>query len=763
MQKFFNFILNHCWFVVIASLLLTAGVFYGAFSLTFKSDYKIFFGEENEQLNDFLSIQNIYSKSDNVAIIVVPKDGEIFNQKNLTAIWELTEAAWQVTYNSRVDSITNHQHSYAIEDDLMIEDLVLEPDTLTPARITEIKSIALNEPLLVNKLISKSGDAAVVNVTIQLPNINMTEEVPEVAASVRAIRDEFRAKYPNIDFRLSGIVMMNTSFPEAIMADNARFLPIMFLVIALTLTLLLRTFSGTIATFAVIITSILFAAGAWGWLGGYLSGPTGSFWIMILTLAVADCVHILSTYYYNLRHSMQKRDALMDSLRVNLQPIFLTTVTTAIGFLTMNFSDSPPFAHLGNMVAIGVCIAFIFSITLFPALLMILPTKVKQVSEDKKDAMDKFADFVVSSRKWLLPVSFLVIIGLASFIFKNELNDDFVKYFDKTVPFRQASDLMQQKISGMTNLEVSINSKQSSGVNDPQFMNFVAQFTDWLREQPETDHVLTISDTLKRLNKNMHGDDPQMYRLPKEKDLTAQYLFLYEMSLPQGLDVNNQLNVDKSSTRVTATLKNITSNEMIQMEKRIFEYFDKQNTNYQVSVASPSLMFAHIGARNIIGMLEGSAIALLLISILLGIALRSVKFGLISILPNMMPAAVGFGIWGIFSGEIGLGLSVVTGMTLGIIVDDTVHFLSKYVRARREKGYTSEQAVKYSFASVGKALWVTTMVLVAGFMVLATSSFKFSSDMGLLTAITILVALIIDFIFLPPLLILLGKKDKKAT
>ena len=253
----------------------------------------------------------------------------------------------------------------------------------------------------------------------------------------------------------------------------------------------------------------------------------------------------------------------------------------------------------------------------------------------------------------------------------------------------------------------------------------------------------------------MHGDDPAWYILPDQKELAAQYLLLYELSLPQGLDVNNQLNVKKSSTRIVVTFQNLMSSQSIEMEQRILTYFEKQNVAYGIVLASPSLMFAHIGQSNIVSMLMGSSLALIFISILLGFALKSVKFGLISLLPNLTPAAVGFGMWGLFVGEVGLGLSVVMGVTLGIIVDDTVHFLSKYVRARREKNLSSEDAVRYSFSSVGKALWITTMVLVAGFGVMATSTFKVNAEMGLLTAITILIALIIDFFFLPPLLMLL--------
>jgi len=769
MNNFSNSILNAKWLVLISFMAMILIAFHGALDLgtgewkiPFKSDYKTFFDKDNKQLNDFLDLQKIYSKSDNVAIIVAPKDGNVFDKETLTAIWEMTNDAWLVTYSSRVDSISNFQYSFAEEDDLIIEDLILEADDLDEAAIARTKRVALSEPLLEKKLIAPNGDSAVVNITIRTPGVDKTKETPLVAASARELTARYQAKYPNIDFMLSGMIMMNTSFPEASIADSSRLMPIMFGVVVLTILGLLRSFTGTFATIIVIVTSIAATMGIWGWTGGYMTGPSAGAPVMILTLAVADCVHLLSTFYYNFRHGMEKQAALVDSIRVNFQPIFLTSLTTAIGFLTMNFSDAPPFGDLGNIVAIGVTLAFVFSITIFPAIMMILPVRVTQVTEHKRDMMDKLADFVIGNRKWLLPVSTVVIIGLASFIPKNELNDDFVKYFDKSVPFRQATDFMKDHLSGMTTIELSFDTKISSGINSPKFLKFVDDFAIWLRAQEETDNVNTITDTLRRLNRNMHADDPSWYKLPDQQELAAQYLLLYELSLPQGLDVNNQLNVDKSSTRVIATFKNLSSNQTLEIEQRIRKHFEEQKSDYALALASPSLMFAHIGSSNIVGMLKGSSFALILISILLGFALRSFKFGLISLLPNLMPAAIAFGIWGLAVGEVGLGLSVVMGVTLGIIVDDTVHFLSKYIRARREKGLSSEEAVRYSFASVGKALWVTTMVLVAGFTVMATSSFKVNADMGLLTAITILIALIVDFLFLPPLLMLLKSKKDKA-
>ncbi|MEJ1404518.1 MAG: MMPL family transporter [Candidatus Sedimenticola sp. (ex Thyasira tokunagai)] len=757
-EKLFNFALKHPVWVILAALTFVLASAAGAGKLVFKSDYRVFFGEENPQLTAYEEMQKVYIKSDNVAFVLAPKDGNTFTSKHLEAIRQLTEAAWQVPYSTRVDSVTNYQYSWAEEDDLIVEDLALNPLSLNQAGVERVRHIATTEPLMVNKLVSPDGKVSVINVAIQLPGINPVEEVPEVTLKVREMTRDFLEKNPDFEVYLSGMVMMNNSFAESSLNDSATLIPLMFGIVILTMIVMLRTLSGTVSTVVVIIFTILTTMGLAGWSGFYLTGPTASAPTMILTLAVADCVHILTTMFYEMRHGVEKRKAILDSLRINFQPIFLTSLTTAIGFLSMNFSDSPPFRDLGNLVAVGVMLAFVFSITIFPALLSLLPIKVKQVHEEKSDFMKGLAHFVVARRHLLLPVTALIMTAMMLFAPMNETNDDFVKYFDTSVPFRQATDFMQENLSGMTTLEISIESGVSSGVNAPAFLKTLDEFSTWLRGQPETDHVNTLSDTIKRLNRNMHGDDPSWYKLPDTQEMAAQYLLLYEMSLPYGLDLNNQLNVDKSSTRLIGTFKNITSNEQIALERRVYSWFSTNAPEYNVVVASPGLMFSHIGQRNIQSMLLGITMAILLISILLGIALKSVRFGLISLLPNLTPAAIGFGLWYLIDGRVGLALSVVAGMTLGIVVDDTVHFLSKYLHARRHRGADSHQAVEYAFGSVGRALWITTLVLVCGFMVLAQSSFKLNADMGLLTALTILIALAVDFFFLPPLLMKLDNE-----
>ncbi|MEH0696062.1 efflux RND transporter permease subunit [Vibrio owensii] len=743
--------------VLLATVLLVVIATIGGKNLYFRGDYNIFFDGTNKQLLAFDEIQTTFAKTDNLAIVVAPASNDVFTPEILQLIQSLTVDSWQVPYSSRVDSIANYQHTEAFEDDLLVEDLLYEDYELTPERIAKVKSIALSEPVLKSALISEKGDVTVVNITVQLPEIDKTAEVQEVMSHISAMLERYQQNYPDVEFHKAGIIAMNYAFMTAAQEDSSTLVPTMLLVILVFLTIMLRSFLSVVATLIVIIGSVMATMGLSGWAGMFLSTATVNVPTLVMTLAVADCVHVITTMRHSMQNGFSKAHSIERSISLNFMPILITSVTTAIGFLMMNMSDSPVLRDFGNLSALGVMIACFLSVTLLPALLKLLPINVKQTpSNGKSDFMDKLGDFVVTHRKALLPASVLVIAVSASLIPLNRVNDESVKYFDNRSDFRQAADFMEARISGMTNISIAIKTNESQGIADPVFLNAIGGFTDWLRVQPETDHVATLADVYKRLNKNMHGDDESYYALPQNRELAAQYLLLYEMSLPYGLDLNNQINVDKSSIKMVLTVDNLGSVELVDLENRIYAWFADNAPQYEVVASSPSLMFAHIGETNMASMLSTLPITLVLISALLIFALRSLKLGLISLVPNIAPAVIGFGLWALISGEINLGLSVVVTLTLGIVVDDAVHFLSKYQRARKE-GQTAEQAVRYAFHTVGRALWITTVVLVAGFSVLAMSSFRLNADMGQLSAIVIFIALVVDFLFLPTLLMLFDK------
>jgi len=760
--KYTEWILKWRYLVILLSLALVIVVGSGAPNLfPFSNDYRVFFSKDNPQLNAFENLQDTYTKDDNVMFVVSPKNGKVFTPENLSAIKAITEEAWQIPHSIRVDSITNFQHTYAEEDDLIVDDLVLDPASMNTESLNYAKQVALKEPALAARLISPDSAHTGVNVTIQLPGINKMKENPQTVAYARKMLAEAKAKYPEIDFRLAGMVMMNNAFPEASKADGQTLIPMAFGIIAIVLLLLLKGFSGTAATIILVICSIVIGMGAGGHFGIKLTPPSASAPIIILTIAIAGAVHLLVTMLQEIHKGMSKHDAIVESMRVNFMPIFLTTITTAMGFLSLNSSDAPPFGDLGNMSTFGVLGAFILTVTFLPAIMFILPIHAKHFIAGT-GLMDRLGTFVVEKRTTLLISLSTGVLIFISMIPLNDLNDVFVNYFDKSIEFRRDTDFTTEYLTGTYTIAYSLNSGEKEGVSRPAFLKQVEKFANWYESQDEVLHVSSITDTFKRLNKNMHGDNEAYYKTPDNKELGAQYLLLYEMSLPYGLDLNNQIDVAKQSTKLQVILKTISSNELLALEERANDWMKQNTPDIVTDGASPSIMFAHIGKRNIISMLTGTTAALVLISVVLIIALKSFKYGLISLIPNLFPAGVSFGIWGLAVGEVGLALSIVTAMTLGIVVDDTIHFMSKYIRAKKEKGLDSQQAVRYAFNNVGVALWVTSAVLISGFMVLAQSNFELNSGMGLMTSIIIAVALILDFLLLPPMLMAIDSDKKTA-
>nr|VFJ62466.1 MAG: hypothetical protein BECKDK2373C_GA0170839_10975 [Candidatus Kentron sp. DK] len=752
-RQFAVWIIRYRWWFVVLAPIIIAVLAIGLKDLRFTTDYRVFFSPDNPQLQAFDRLEKTYTQDDNVVFLLLPRDGDVFTRKTLTAVEELTKKAWQLPYSLRVDSLSNFQHTRADGDDLAVADLVRNAGDLGETELREIRDAALAEPLLVDRLLSPGADATVINVTVQLPRVDDTKEVPMIVAASRDLADEIRAAYPDLDVRLSGIVLMNNAFSEASLNDIKTLVPISFAVMIIALILLLRGAMGTFATFLVIVMSILGGMGAGGYLGLPITPPSSVSPIIILTMAIANSVHILVVFYHQLSAApvMGRRAAMEESLRINLQPIFLTSLTTLIGFLTINLSEVPPFRDLANFVALGVVISFVLSMTFLPALMTLLPARARRMNVDSR-IMDALAGFVIRNQRRLLWGMGGLIIVLISLIPLNQLNDVYVHYFDEDVAFRQDADVLEERIGGLYIVDYSLDTGQSNGINDPAFLAKLDAFSNWFRQQPPVISVNTITDIFKRLNKNLHGDDPEWYRLPEDRNLAAQCLLLYEMSLPYGLDLNNQINVDKSATRIKVRLKVISTREIVELDERALQWLSENAPELVTEGTGATMMFSHIGQRNIVVMLKASAIAMVLISLILIITLRSVKMGLTSMVPNLIPAGMAFGIWGLLVGEVGLALSVITAMTIGIVVDDTIHFLSKYLRARREQGASPEEAVRYAFSRVGMALTITSLALVAGFSILMLSSFYLNSSMGAMTALVLLLALAADFLFLPPLL-----------
>lgn len=724
----------------------------GIMRLDFDANYKAYFSDKNPQLAAFERFQRIYSQNENILVVLEPLSGEVFDARILQKVVELTEIFWQVPYSRRVDSISNFQHSYAVEDELIVENLVSDVEHFSNDKIQRIKSIALSEPLLVNRLISANGHVTAINISLQLPPY-ATPAVKQAVEYVYKEMDRFKAANKDIRVYLSGGLIMDYAFPEATFHDITTLVPVVFIVIAFMMFVLMRSISGMLVIVTVISLSSLTGMGMAGWLGIRLTPPSIGAITIIMTLAVADSIHLISTYFVFLRKGFSVNDAVNRSLSMNAKPVFLTSLTTVIGFLSMNYSDAPPFRDLGNITAIGITAAYVYSIALLPLLLIIFEVKTRTQGIKRTRFFEWLSRLVFRRQRLFFNGMLIMTVLLALFIPRIELNDQFVEYFDPVIPFRADTDFVMHNLTGIYMMEYSLHSGHGNGIYDTDYLQKLERFRIWFEQQPETVHVSTFTYILKRLNQNMHQDDKTWYQLPDTHNLAAQLLLLFEMSLPYGLDLNDQINVDKSASRFSVIVRNISTREFRDLEMRARDWLNNNAPELQTDATGASVMFAYISERNIRTMMLGTGIALILIALTISVALKSLKIGLISLVPNIVPATLAFGVWALFVGQVGLVISVVFAMALGIIVDDTVHFIHNYRKAIKEDGMNAEQAINFSFVNVGEAISITSLVLIVGFMLLSLSAFRLNAATGQLTSLIIGFALVADLLFLPPLLL----------
>lgn len=749
------------WLVITGAVLLAALIGVGAGRLEFSTNYRVFFSAANPELQAFENLQDTYTKNDNFFFVVEPRSGSAFAAETLAAVEQLTEAAWQIPYAIRVDSVSNFQHTYAVEDDLIVEDLVSDAVLQGEDYLGDRRDVALAEPLLRDQIVTADAGVTAVNVVLQYPEKGL-KEVPEAVAFARDLKVRIEADFPDVQIHLTGVSMLNNAFAETGMSDGATLMPLMFVVIFALTWLIIRSFTATVSTLVVIMLSTIVGMGAAGFAGVKLTPIAMSAPIVILTLAVADSIHILLSLRGLMREGLGKTEALVEAVRINFLPVSITSLTTIVGFLSLNFSDSPPYWHLGNITAVGIAAAWLYSITLLPALISVLPYRTKQAtgSDWSQRAMDRLADVVIANYRKLFVGAGLASLALIAFIPTIDFNDQWVEYFDERIEFRTDSDEAQE-FFGLYPIEYSVPAAGPGGVSEPEFLANLERFAEFLRAQPNVTHVYSLSDIMKRLNRNMHGDDTAYYRIPGDRELSAQYLLLYELSLPYGLDLNDRINVDKSATRVTATLTRATTAKTKQFFADTEQWMQDNWPAYmRTEPTSAAVMFTYISERNMQNMIAGTILAIAAIAIIMMFALQSVRLGVLSLVPNGLPILTTFGAWALLVGEVGFSVATVASISLGIIVDDTVHLLSKYVRARNERGLTVEDSIRYAFHNVGTAIVVNTIILTAGFLVMTTSAFKMNVDLGLMTVLAIVFALILDFLFLPAML-LLGKRDRE--
>ena len=754
-----KFIIKNRIFFIFSCLVLVLILGRGITSVVFDPDMERFFPKGHSATSLSYEIDETFIRTDNIVIAINAKNNSIFTKKTLSLIESLTEKSWTVPYSIRVDSLTNYSYVRSVDDDLLVEPFIENALSMEDSFIQRREKIVEEEEIIYGSLISKDKKTTVISIVVDPPNPDANLKLIDTIEYMLEYIDEAKSNNPELDIRILGTPYQEYISPKMVLSEMPIVMPSMLLLILVSVFFMLRSVFAVLATIFVIVLSLISTFGSVGFIGNALNQMVITIPILIITLALADCVHLFSIFFQQRAKGYSSKESMVKSLELNLQPLFLTTLTTCIGFLSFNVLDVPPLRDLGNFVSIGIAMAFIFTIFFAAPLFSFFEIKAPKSVNQQVNLSRKIAKFSLKNSKTLLWSVPLMSVLLISLIPLNVLDENPTQMYDEGFTSFSSDTLWLDEMLGVT-FPVSFKAESKNGsVSEPEFLKKIDSFTNWLETQDEVNHVTSLAHTMKNLNKSMHGDDPKWETIPESEELSSQYLFFYEMSLPMGLDLNSSISQDRSSTKISANLDDMSGKEFLKFDSKVRAHLEDNNLTEIISPAAGfRVVFSHISTVIVNSLLLGVFIGLLLITLMLGLFFRSIPFGVLSAFPNVLPIGAAFGIWALYDGQVGFMVAVGMGSTLGIIVDFTVHLLSKYDLARREMGQSPEEAVVFAFESVGFALIVMTVVISLGFLVLNLVNFLPLHDFARFSTISFIMALIIDFLLFPNLLVKFDKR-----
>ena len=740
--------------IIVVCLLAT-----GLTKLTFNPDLETYFPEGHPAVIRYNEIDDMFIPTDNLIIAVHSNEGTLFNGDSLKVIEELTKKSWTIPYSVRVDSLTNYSYVKSVNDDLIVEPFIEEAEKKSIEFFEKRENLVAGEDIIYKSLISEDKKTSVVSIIVDPPGPNKEDQNSELINYILGFIEPIKESNENLDIRLLGNPYLDYISPRIVKAEMPVVMPLMLLLIFLIVFLMIRSYVAVLATFVVILMSLIATFGSIGILGSPLNQMVTTIPILIITLALADCIHLFSIYFQNRVKGISSKESMEKSLEMNIQPLFLTTISTCIGFLCLNFIEVAPLRDFGNAVAIGIGFAFIFTIFFIAPIVSFFEVKTASKVTKQTRFSTSVGSFILKNGNKLIfsitSISFLILLCIPM----NELDENPTQmYAEGFTSFSSDTLWLDEKLSVTFPVNFLATNKEGQ-VSDPDFLKILDKFSVWLEEREQVNHVTSLANNMKNLNKSMHGDDPEWKKIPENADLSAQYLFFYEMSLPMGLDLNSSISQDRKSTKISATLKDMSANEFKEFNNEVLGYLQQNNLENMISEPSSfRVIFTYMVEAIVNSLLYGLFIGILLITLIIGLFFRSYLLPALSIFPNILPIGMGFGLWGLFVGDVGFMVAVGMGSTLGVIVDFTVHFLSKYELARKEFKKSVEESVIYSFETVGFALIIMTVVLALGFSVLNLVTFIPIQDFAKFSVICFIGGLIINFLFLPNLLIKFDKR-----
>ncbi len=747
------------WALFAASAALTALLAGGALKTGFNASLDSLLARNDPYLAERDWMRREFPSPVEVTFLFAAGEGgTVFDRDVLSALSALRERSAEIPGAGRLSTIIDYVSPETGE--RLFE---RAPSDYPPRELAALAGRALADRLLTGTLLSPDAALTFAALTLDPPPA-AGEERAATADAVLALRDALRDGRPGVEIHAAAGLLLEETGERAMVEDLTGLLPVVILGCVLVICGCFRSLALGACLLVHLAATAACTIGAAGHLGFSFNTISVIAPLVAVIIAVANSVHIISTHRRALGEGMEGPAAVRRSIARNFRPVALASLTTAIGFLSLNMSSAPAIQDFGRIVAVGILFAGALTLGLLPALLAFASRRPAPGAADSRlleKGLERLVAFARRRDRAVFRLCTALAVATAALLPLNETDFDRLDFISPNDDVRAYYDVLAERMNRGPALAYGIRSPEAGGAAEPAFLRRVEAFSGWLERQPEVESAASLVDVLKSINRFVRDRDPEQYVLPERRGAVEGYLSAYALVENRDFPLSRFINEDASAITLFVNAAPMSNQALIDLDERITARAGELLPQAELMHGSGLLLFARMDERVTVELLRGYSLSLALVTLTLAAGFASIRFGLFSLLPNMLPATMVFGFWALLVGRLDPFVMMLFSISIGLVVDDTVHILSHYLTRRRE-GAGHDEAIAHAVGAAGPALTVTTLVLALGAATLTFASTLYFQQAARLLVPIVTLALALDLVYLPTVLRRVGGRPGPA-
>jgi len=765
-------IIKHRFITLFLMLIFVLGLASNLPKITFDTSTEGFLYKDDPQILTYNDFRNQFGRDEKIIVAIKTKD--VFDKEFLQKLFKLHEEIEQnVPYIKEVNSLKNARRTVGNESELLVEDLFVDGIPEDKEKLNAIAKFAKNNSIYKDLYLNADASFTTIMITTNTYSSlgddefdalesgfeddsevkNREDEelafitAPETNELITTL-EEILSRYKTDNFKIydAGSPIVTKNLQTTLMADMSKFILYVVLTISVLLFLTFRRVSGIVIPLIVVILTLLATIGSMALFGFPITSMTQILPSLLLAVAIGDSIHILSIFYHKYDETGDKNLAIAYAIGHSGLAVVMTSFTTAASLLSFAISDIAPVAALGIFSAVGVTIALVLTLIFIPITLSLIPMKHKMHDEDSfLDTFTiKIANFSINYYRTIIVSTLGVIVISLLLASQMQFSHNPLHWFKENNSVRINTETIDKELRGSISIEVVLDTHKENGVYNPKFLNTLEKVTKEIYTYKGENYfigkIVSINDVLKEIHMALNENRPEYYAIPQNRDLIAQEFLLFENS---GSDDLEEI-VDSlfSKTRLSIKAPWVDSVEYVAMIKELETLLNSEFKDMAtISVTGTLPILATTITKSIESSIESYLIAFAVIAILMVLLIGNFKLGMLSMIPNLTPIMFGVAFMVIFELPLDMFTILIGAIAIGMVVDDTIHYMHNFKRYYILHN-DADEAIRLTLHSSGRAIFITSMVLSSGFLVFMFASMTNLFNFGLITGVTVIVAMV---------------------